>query len=153
MELDTSNSPPLTPRNTPNDFFAVIGSLRTAAANSNTKMGTAVAIMEASTGEELFNPMTNSHWLMPTPHKAQMKSVPKSFGRTFSFGMKRDTNQNIMQAKIARMMVIASGGTSEVSRYLNTGILTPNRMFADNISICPFIFRVTRGSYVSAPRR
>ena len=70
---------------------------------------------------------------MPTPHKAQMKSVPKSFGRTFSFGMKRDTNQNIMQAKIARMMVIASGGTSEVSRYLNTGILTPNRMFADNI--------------------
>ena len=95
--------------------------------------------MEASTGEELFNPTTNSHWLMPTPHKAQMKSVLKSFGRTFSFGMKRDTNQNIMQAKIARMMVIASGGTSEVSRYLNTGILTPNRIFADNIRICPFM--------------
>lgn len=97
--------------NTPN---AVIGSLSMAAANN--------------------------HWLIPTPHRAQIKSVLKSFGRTFSLGMKRDASQTIMQAKVAHMMVIASGDTSAVSRYLNTGILTANRMFADNIRICSFIW-------------
>lgn len=79
---------------------------------------------------------------MPTPQRAQTRSNIKSFGRTFSFGMKKDTSQNITQAKTARMMVIASGGTSDVSRNLKIGMLTPNRMLADNIKMCPFILSV-----------
>lgn len=44
-----------------------------------------------------------------------------------------------MQTKIARMMVMAPGGTSDDSRYLNTGILTPTIMFADNMKMCPLM--------------
>ena len=56
VELKTNNRPPLTPMKTPNDFFRVIGSFRMTAANSRTKIGTAVAMMEASTGEERLQP-------------------------------------------------------------------------------------------------
>ena len=60
VELKTSSRPPLTPMNTPNDFFRVIGSFSMTAASSRTKIGTAVAIMEASTGEERFSPTMNN---------------------------------------------------------------------------------------------
>ena len=101
-------------------------------------------MIDALTGEELFSPTTNSHWLIPTPQRAQTRSVPKSFGKTFSFGMKKDTSQTITQAKVARMMVIASGGTLDVNRYLKTGILMPNRILAVNIRMCPFILSITK---------
>ena len=144
VELNTSSRPPLTPIKTPNDFFVVIVSFSMMAASSNTKIGTVVAMIDALTGEELFSPTTNSHWLIPTPQRAQTKSITKSFSNTFSFGMKKDTSQNIMQAKLARMMVIASGGTLDVNRYLKIGILMPNKILAVNIRICPFIFEITK---------
>ena len=53
--------------------------------------------------------------------------------------MNNEVSQNIMQAKDARMMVMASGGTSDDSRYLNTGMLIPKRTFAVNIRMCPLI--------------
>ena len=46
--------------NTPNEFFRVIGSFSMTAASSRTKIGTAVAMMEASTGEERFSPTMNN---------------------------------------------------------------------------------------------
>lgn len=49
-----------------------------------------------------------------------------------------------MQAKLARMMVIASGGTLDVNRYLNTHTLMPNKILAVNIRIYPFIFEITK---------
>jgi len=58
--------------------------------------------------------------------------------------MKKDTSQNIMQAKLARMMVITFGGTLDVNRYLKIGILMPNKILAVNIRICPFIFEITK---------
>lgn len=77
MELKTSSRPPLTPMNTPNDFFRVIGSFSMTAASSRTKIGTAVAMMEASTGEELFSP-TIEHPIDPHLAKGAYKKHPAS---------------------------------------------------------------------------
>ena len=52
--------PPVHPINTPKAFILVIGSFRITAASSMTKIGTPVAMMEASTGEVRFNPTINS---------------------------------------------------------------------------------------------
>lgn len=105
-----------------------------------TKIGTEVAIMEASTGEVRFNPTIKSPWLIPTPHKAQIKSMPKSFKDTFSFAVNRETIQNMTQAKSIRIMVSPSGGTCVGSKYLEIGILTANKMFVIKINMCPFNF-------------
>lgn len=70
---------------------------------------------------------------------AHTKRIAKSFPATFSIGMNNEVSQNITQAKDARMMVMASGGTSDDSRYLNTGMLIPKRTFAVNIRMCPLI--------------
>jgi hypothetical protein len=72
------------PSSTPNVFIRVIGSFRIRAAKIMTKMGTAVAMMEASTGDVVFNPQINSPWFKPTPQRAQRHRSPKSFNGTFS---------------------------------------------------------------------
>lgn len=56
-----------------------------------------------------------------------------------------------MQAKPARMIVIASGGILDVNKYLKTGILMPNKILAVNIRICPFIFEITKYCDVFCP--
>ena len=50
------------PSSTPNVFIRVIGSFRIRAAKIMTKMGTAVAMMEASTGDVVFIPQIFSPW-------------------------------------------------------------------------------------------
>ena len=75
----------------------------------------------------------NKPWLIPTPQRAHTKSIPKSFNGTFSFTVKRDTIQNITQAKAMRMIVRPSGGTCAGSRYLDIGMLTANRILVINI--------------------
>lgn len=58
-----------------------------------------------------------------------------------TFALLSQTHQ-VVFLNTARIMVIASGDMSDVSRNLKIGILTPNKMFADNIKMCPFILSV-----------
>lgn len=131
---------PVIPSKTPNAFFLVIGSFSIIAASIITKIGTAVAMIEASTGDVMLSPQINKPWLKPTPHKAHINKVPMSFNETFSKGTNSEVIQNITQAKDIRMIVKASGARWVGNKYLETGIFIANRMFATNISRCPFCF-------------
>ena len=135
VEARISEIPPQHPSNTPKAFIFVIGSFRIMAASNMTKIGTPVAIMDASTGEVRFSPTINNPWLIPTPQRAHIKSKPRSFIVTFSRFIKSEVSQNNRQAELIRMIVSASGCTWEGNRYLEMGILMANNMFAIRINI------------------
>jgi hypothetical protein len=136
-EAKISPIAPVAPTNTPKAFIRVIGSFRMIAANTITKIGEAVDMIDASIGEVFVSPYMNNPWFMAIPVIEQKNSKARSFFDTCSLGKKRDVSQNITQANSIRNKVKPKGVTCMGNNDLEMEIFIANRIFTIKINKWP----------------